>query len=252
MYREATHHPLHTTAHCISALELFDAGPRHPLAELAGLRDPAAMETFLDGLNWKERPWTESHKGAGLYVSLVLAGEASREWQERYFAWLARENDPLTGFWRRGCIELAEQGGLVSRFPYLAGSFHYLFNHEYARMPLPFAVAMVDTCLELRRADPFPIGSSIGFTEIDWVYCLTRAVRQSGHRFSEVRAALETFAAQYLPYLLGLDPAADDGLNDLHLLFGAACCLAELQTALPGRLSTDKPLRLVLDRRPFI
>ena len=30
LFTEATHHPYHTTAHCIAALELFDARPRHP------------------------------------------------------------------------------------------------------------------------------------------------------------------------------------------------------------------------------
>ena len=44
----------------------------------------------------------------------------------------------------------------------------------------------------------------------------------------------------------------DDGLNDLHALFGAVCCLAELQAALPGEITSEKPLKLVLDRRPFI
>lgn len=38
----------------------------------------------------------------------------------------------------------------------------------------------------------------------------------------------------------------------LHMLFGSVCALAELQTALPGKIITEKPLRLVLDRRPFV
>jgi hypothetical protein len=252
IYTEATHHPTHTTAHCISALELFDALPEHPMQGLAGLRDPARMEALLDSLAWATSPWSESHKGAGLYVSLVLSGAVDLEWQDRYFAWLARENDPATGFWRRGCVDWAQHSGMRTRFPYLAGSFHYIFNHEYARRPIPNPAALIDTCLELRRSDPYPIGHAVGFAEIDWVYCLTRAVRHSGYRFGDVRAALESFAAEYIPYLLNLDPASHDGLNDLHQLFGTACCLAELQTALPGQIISAKPLRLVLDRRPFI
>ena len=34
MYTEATHHTIHTTAHCTAALELFDAKPSFPLKEL--------------------------------------------------------------------------------------------------------------------------------------------------------------------------------------------------------------------------
>ena len=252
LFNEATHHPIHTTAHCVASIELFDALPLYPMQGLAELRDPARMEAFLDGLDWMGNPWIASHQGAGLYVSLVLTGEVDLAWQERYFAWLVRENDPHTGFWRRDRQAPVQYGGIQTRFPHLAGSFHYLFNHEYARRPLMHPAAVIDTCLELRQSDPFPLGRGTGFAEVDWVFCLTRALRQSGHRFSAARAALEDFAAGYIPFILGLDPATHDGINDLHQLFGISCCLAELQTALPGQLRSEKPLRLVLDRRPFI
>ena len=42
------------------------------------------------------------------------------------------------------------------------------------------------------------------------------------------------------------------GLNDMHTLFGCICALAELQSFLPGEIVSDVPLKLVLDRRPFI
>jgi hypothetical protein len=53
-------------------------------------------------------------------------------------------------------------------------------------------------------------------------------------------------------FLTQLDWDSDDGACDLHRVFGAACALAELQRAVPGLLRTPRPLRLVLDRRPFI
>jgi hypothetical protein len=127
-----------------------------------------------------------------------------------------------------------------------------LFNHEYAHQPLRFPARVIDTCLDIRARDPFPFGNKVSFAEIDWVYCITRSLRQCGHRAAECRAALEKFADYYVPSLLARDPATDEGLNDLHTLFGALCCLAELQNALPGRLKSEQPLRLVLDRRPFI
>ncbi len=251
LFQEATHHPLHTTAHCIAALELFDAGPRAPLHALAELREPAAMEAFLEGLDWAGNPWIESHRGAGLYAALVLAGEVGPEWRERYLAWLAGESDPETGLWRRGCVpSLREKGAFV--FPHLASTFHYLFNFEHARAPLPHPAALVDTALAIFAERLFPFASFVGFAEVDQVYCLVRALQQCGHRFAEAREALRRFAAEYVAFLSGLDPASDPGLDDLHALFGAVCCLAELQRALPGELRTEEPLRLVLDRRPFI
>jgi hypothetical protein len=251
LYREATHDPLHTTAHCLAALELFDAGSLHPLSGLAELRDPDAMEAFLDGLDWKGDPWNESHKGAGVFAALVLADEVPTNWQDRYLAWVDAETDSHTGLLRKGCVPTNPQDP-NAWFGHLAGTFHYVFNLEYARRPLRYPEALVDTCLAIYERGSFPLGTMVWFAEQDWIYCLTRAVRQSGHRFREARAALLDFADTYLRFLNELDLEADEGGSDLHRLFGATCALAELQSGLPGVLRTERPLRLVLDRRPFI
>ena len=66
------------------------------------------------------------------------------------------------------------------------------------------------------------------------------------------KEAILDFAKEFVEYLDSLDFETDDGVNDLHMLFGAVCALAEMQAALPGVVETTKPLRLVLDRRPFI
>jgi hypothetical protein len=250
LFRESTHDPLHTTAHVLGALELFGAGPTHALTALASLRDPLQMQGFLDGLDWTWNPWGESHKGAGLYAALVLANEADPLWQRVYFEWLWDQADPETGFWRKGCVAA---GGDAMLFHHLAGSFHYLFNHEYARQPLRYPQQMVDSCLRIARDNLFPpLGKTVGFAELDWVYCLDRAQRQSGYRFAESKEALSNFADRYCAYLFGLDPETDAGLDDLHQLLGAVSALAALQQALPGHLLSQRPLRLVLDRRPFI
>lgn len=252
MFNEPTHHPIHTTAHCIAALELFDARPFYPLNDLRKYHRPHELSAFLDTLNWRGNPWNESHRGAGLYVTLVLTGAVNLEWEERYFTWLWEESDPQTGLIGKGRIQPIMVGGKPSLFPHLAGTFHYLFNLQYARRPLRFPEKLIDTCLDLYASSNYPLGSQISFAEIDWVYCLNRAVRQCGHRFGESRQALQEFASRYIPFLLDIDTEDDADFDDLHLLFGALCCLAELQQALPGLIYTQRPLRLVLDRRPFI
>jgi len=249
---EVTHHEIHTTAHCIAALELFDAQPQYPLTDLKPLKDLNAMHGFLDELEWDNNPWRASHKGAGLYAAMVMAGEVDHTWEEHYFKWLYEHADPETGFWRKGHIAPVSGGGTTSLFPHLASSFHYLFNHEYSRKPLRYPDRMVDSCLKIREFNTFPLGSRIGFAEIDWVFCLSRSLAQSGHRYGECMDALGAFAADYIDYLIGLDPEEHEGLNDLHSLFGMTCCLAELQRVLPGTITTVRPLKLVLDRRPFI
>jgi hypothetical protein len=252
LFHEATHHPIHTTAHCVAALELFDARPPHALRALAPHATAEGVGRFLDGLAWRDDPWRASHQGAGLYAALVLAGEVPLAWEDAYFDWLWREADPATGFWRQGAVAPVAHSGVATLFPHLAGSFHYLFNHEYARRQLRHPESMIDSCLELRAARGFPLAVRAGFAEIDWVYCVNRARRQSPHRAAECLAALTDFAADYVAFLQGPAAAADAGMADLHQLFGVLCAVAELQQALPGMIRTPRPLRLVLDRRPFI
>lgn len=250
LYLGADHHPYHTTAFCIAALELFDAEPRLPVTELSEFLSRERLGHFLDTLDWIEKPWSNSHQGAGLYVALALTGSASPEWEDWYFGWLSSEADAETGLWRKGCVRQPNSAPL---FHHLAGTFHYLFNYEYARRPLPYPERLIDTCIEIYHQRLHPgLGESIGFAEIDWVYCLSRAQRQTAHRFDEARNTLTEFAERYLHHLMGVDREADRGWNDLHALFGAVCAVAELQQALPGLIRTEKPLRLVLDRRPFI
>ncbi len=88
--------------------------------------------------------------------------------------------------------------------------------------------------------------------EIDWIFCLTRASRQTPHRFQEIKDVLKEFAESYFDYFDQADPKTDRSFDDLHQLFGACCAIVELYRALPGEYSVEKPLKLVLDRRPFI
>ena len=70
--------------------------------------------------------------------------------------------------------------------------------------------------------------------------------------FAEVREALGDFAQRYLEFWEQVDWEREETVNDLHMLFGGVCGLAELQQTLRGKLPSDIPLKLVLDRRPFI
>ena len=252
LFHEETHHPIHTTAHCLAALELFDAGPAVPLRGLADLREPDAMRSFLAGLDWRGDPWRASHRGAGLYAALVIAGEAGLDWQDAYFAWLWDNTDPATGLLAGRDLQPVAHGDTLSMVPHMAGTFHYLFNMQYARRPSRFPEKLVDTCLAMLADGRFPLGESIGFAEIDWIYCTSRSLRQCGHRLPEANAAIERLGHRLASFVLSLDPATDDALNDLHGLFGTMCAFAELQQARPGFVRTTRPLRLVLDRRPFI
>ena len=199
LFKEKTHHPIHTTAHCIAAIELFGERPLYPIYAMQKYFTKDGIKALLDSLEWADNPWPESHKGAGAYVVGVLTDSVSLEWQDYYFKLLYDATDEKYGMSRRGAI-----GGKAPLGHHLFGWFHYMFNMEYA------------------------------------------------HRHADAKDRLRRFADGYINYLNSLDFATDDGANDLHMLFGAVCCLAELQAALPGEIVSTKPLRLVLNRRPFI
>lgn len=251
LFFEKTHNPFHTTAHCTAALELFDALPLHPLTKMREYLPEGRLEQLLDSLDWQVNPWRDSHIGAGIYAAMINAGEADPDWCGRYFKWLWDNADPETGFWKKG---EAQKPGSCELYRYMAGGFHYMFNHEYARMPLRYPDRVIDSCISMYDEKNLPdsFGTFANFIEVDWIYCLTRASRQTPYRHGEVQDRLRRFWKDYREFWFNADWDNDESLNDLHTMFGGVCALAELQQALRGELVSDKPLRLVLDRRPFI
>ena len=260
LFTEQSHDPLHTTAHCLAALQLFDEKPLYKLTALHKYYDKAELYSLLDGLDWEYNPWQQSHLGAGIYAAFVNADEITKEFSDNYFAWLYGNADPVTGFWKRGngeyalCTPERTVDGKASLYNCMAGGFHYIFNMQYAKEPLPYPEKIIDSCIRLFTENGLPdtFMQKCNFLEADWLYCLTRAGRQTDYRRAERIALTGEFAKIYCNNLLGLDFMHDEHFNDLHLLFGAVCAIAELQSALPGKIITEKPLRLVLDRRPFI
>jgi len=251
LFEERTHHFIHTTAHCTAALDLFDAKPRYPQKTMLKYFTKEGIKELLDSLLWLESPWDNSHQGAGAYVVGVLTDNVDLDWQNYYFSLLYDETDPEWGMSRRGTIDPV-RGNLPCA--HLFGWFHYMFNMQYAKRPLKYPEKLIDSCIYLY--DNNMLGDSFGkcanFREIDWVYALNRATRETPHRFYEAKERLLDFAKKYIAFFESADFERNETINDLHLLFGACCALAELEAALPGEIASTKPLRLVLDRRPFI
>jgi hypothetical protein len=258
LFEDGSHHEIHTTAFALAALDFFEARAKYPLTTLHPLKDKQEMSAFLENLQWHEEPWYESQKGAGVYSALVLNGEVSRQWEDWYFDWLWEQEDPDTGFWRKGnTIPISDPKSPVPIFHYLGGSFHYLFNIIHARRKQRYPERAIDTCLEIWKNDHQPLYGEafcggISYAEIDWVFYLNRSVRQCGFRFDESRKAMEAAAEKYIDYLNQIEYHNDTAFNDLHKLFGMVCALSEFQLALPGQFITEHPLRQVLDRRPYI
>ena len=260
MFFEISHDPIHTTAHCLAALQLFDAKPLYKIKALHKYYNKNELYSLLNGLDWATNPWQQSHLGAGVYAALVNADEITEDFSNNYFDWFWENADETTGFWKKGisdnapCSNMRTVNGKASLYNCMAGGFHYIFNHEYAKKPLRYPEKIIDSCIKMFEENGLPdrFMKHCDFIDVDWLFCMTRAGRQTPHRYSERRRLIEDFAQKYCSNLMSLDFKNDESFNDLHMLFGACCALAELQSALPGKMLTSKPLKLVLDRRPFI
>ena len=250
LFWEGSHHTLHCTAHCIAALELFDAGPLYPLIGLEKYKHVGTLVDLLENLDWRYNAWSQAHQGAGIFAAMILTGNASSQWQDHYFHWLDTHTDPEYGMSKIGTI-YPEEYPVCS---HLNGWFHYLFNYSFAHRPFPCAEQLIDTVMDLYQNDNLSneFGIRTGFREIDWVFTLNRATMDTGYRRGEAKKLIRDFAEKYIPAMEAIDSETDDRWNDLHMLFGTACALAELQIALPGELASRFPLKQVLDRRPFI
>ncbi|MBR2339641.1 MAG: hypothetical protein IKA74_02275 [Clostridia bacterium] len=254
LFSEPTHHPIHTTAHCSASIELFDAKPLYKCHALEKYTQKEGLYELLEQeIDW-QNPWPQSHKGAGILPALTNTDMVGLEWKNWYFDWMWEHSDSETGF-----IYFSKNGQKKKAplFEYMAGGFHYFFDHEAEHRPMRYPERVIDSCLKIMEGGPKNpmcdiLISFCGFIEIDVVYCLTRAMRQTPYRFHEAKKALEIFAEQYLAMMYDIEYKTHETFNDLHSLFGAVCCLAELQSALPGKILTSRPLKLVLDRRPFI
>lgn len=249
MFTDEEYDSFYTTAYCTAALELLDSHPVYPLSEMLALKEPDKLVEFMENQPWSSEPLMASHRIASLYSALTLTGCADSEWQKAYFSWLHNNTDGDTGLIRSGFINYRK----TPPFRYLSGTVRYMFGFEYRHLPMRYPARIIDTCIQFydRKVSP-DFGKKCGFEEMDWVYCMNRSMRRTDYRYKDCKARLKELESVYSDYILGLDFNTDSGLNDMHTLFGVLCTVAELQSALPGTVLTDKPMRLILDRCPFI
>ena len=242
LFSEDTHHPYHCTAHCMAALALVGKKADHPVYEMEKYADPDGIPGWLETVD-------SAHIGAGVFSVRYLQGEMSLEWQDAFFGFFDRAVDPRYGISRRGDID----SGRKPDWLFMGDWFHYLFCYYACHRPFPEPQRLVDTCIELYRNRRMPesFGKGQRFLDIDWAFSLYRGSAQAGYRLEEARALLKEFALLYVEYL-ERSSMEEIQWGDMHLLFGAVCGLAELQIALPGELYSTRPLRQVLDVRPFI
>ncbi len=247
LFENPGNYATHTTAFVCGALNLLDAKSCMPALGFEAYKEKDNLYAFMDEIDWANDPWLGAHLGAGIYASMVLTDTVSDEWEDDYFQWLDENADSETGLWKKGALQGAPM------FHYLASTFHYVFNYEYAKRALPYPEKLLNTCIDAYYDGAcINFSKEIGWPDIDYTYLLARVQRRAGVRYAETQKILQEIADGLVSQLLTVDWEKSEQLNDLNTLFAVVCALAVLQDALPGYLKTSKPLRLVLDKRPFL
>jgi hypothetical protein len=242
--------PEHNTAFALGAMELLDLTPRYPVKMDAEYANP---RTFLETLNWKTNVYRDAHRGAGIGAIYTLRGmlepgTRSTAWFAEYFAACDGYFDVMNGL-------MGQDKPATGDTDQIGGTFHYAFVYEYFHRQMPYPEKRIDTVLGLQREDGFWLEGNYLWLTLDAIYLMTRTLRYCAHREEEVRAsvrravrAVET--AAYSPE--GRKRSFSKG-QAVHAATVACAIGAEAQSFLgAGEVVTDWPLKLVLDRRPFI
>ena len=243
--KSPSHPPLHNLAFALGAMELLDLHPERPVVLGTEYED---IQRFLGSLDWKANVYKESHKGAGIAAARTLLRSMDAGWFAKYFAFCDGLLDPRNGM-------LGKDKPAGGDFDQIGGTFHYFFLYNHFNRRMAFPEQRIDAILGLQRADGHWDSSNRTWLTLDGIYLLTRTLRYAPHRVADVHLALHRVMGTLMQemYAPAARKVAFGGKLPGHTLTCAVSILAELQQFFGcDVVVTEWPLKLVLDRRPFI
>jgi hypothetical protein len=246
--REKTpsHNAVHNLAFGLAAMQLLDLVPRNPVVLGPDYEDPKAM---LDKLDFKTAVYTQSHIGAGMAAARYnLPALRDKKWFDGYFAACDALLDPRNGM-------LGKDKPAKGDFDQVGGTFHYYFNYLTFNRLMAYPEARLDATLALQLPTGHWDTSNKTWLTFDGIYLLTRTARQTPHRAADVRAAVHKAFGALMQEMFAPEvrTRAFGGRLPAHSMTCALSTLAECQQYFGSDIvKTDWPLKLVLDRRPFI
>lgn len=248
---------IHNTAFCVAAMKLFDERPSVPTRLLHPLRfadlfaSPEQMGAYVRALDWQNAVYPSGEDVIGLAATFFnVKGMVKPSWFRALMDYFDKSLfDPNNGMVGRG---KPPQGDLDQ----IGGTFHFAFFWPLFDRQMPSPQARVDAILGLQRPGGLWTPSNPWWLTFDSVYMLADAASRSSYRRSDVRAAIE--AAVGVCYERAMEPATREEAFctpelGVHTLNGTLSLFAVAQRFL-GReaILSPRPLRLVLDRRPYI
>lgn len=244
--KNPTHGLIHNTAHALASMNLLSIEPRRKVRLNDEQREIAG---YLEQLDWEKGVYEGSHVGAGIGAICALVPELRNpEWFDAYFQNCEKLLDPRNGMLGRN----KPQSGDADQ---IGGTFHYAFVFAHFKRPLPYPEQRLDAILGLQQEDGFWSPTNRLWLTFDALHLLTRTAAQCPHRLEEIRSVVRRVAK--LLYNEFLSPVGRDWILrtalPAHSLLAAVSAAAEAQLFLGcEEVQSERPLCLILDRRPFI
>jgi hypothetical protein len=238
--------PQHNTAFALGAMQLLDLDSPVPVVMESQYAD---IRSYLNSLNWRTGVYQESHKGAGIgSIYALVPALRSTKWFAEYFETCDALFDPNNGMMG---TEKVHNGDIDQ----IGGTFHYSFLYQYFNRQMPYPEKRIDAILGLQRPDGYWSGENHLWMTLDAIYLMTRTLRYAPHRYDDVCTSV-----RHIMKVLQQDVYSAEGrkkvfsaTGGVHSLTAATNIAAEAQQFLGSKeVITDWPLKLVLDRRPFI
>lgn len=238
--------PQHNTAFALAAMQLLDLAPRFAVKMDSEYSD---MRSYLSKLNWRTAVYQESHKGAGIgSIYALVPALRSPDWFKEYFSICDSLFDRNNGL-------MGRDKPVSGDIDQIGGTFHYSFLYQFFNRQMPYPKERIDTVLHLQRPDGYWSPVNHLWMTLDAIYLMTRTLRYCPHRLEDVRASV-----RHILTVLQQDVFSGEGRKSIftkkdgvHSLTAAISIAAEAQQFLGAHeVITDWPLKLVLDRRPFI
>ncbi|GAA2209000.1 hypothetical protein GCM10009850_044580 [Nonomuraea monospora] len=248
----------HNTGFAIGAMQLFEphlhngAAPLGTLSFAEPMRDTSWTERFFNTLDWRSRCYEAGEIVTGLASTFYnVTGVVERRW----FDWLvsyieSAKLDATTGLAGLG---KPEQGDLDQ----IGGTFHFDFVWAALHRTLPHAQARAKTLLGLQKTGGLWDEHNPWWLTFDSIYMLGRTLPHvPGDLADRVREAIAKAVTALAARALDSGTRTKDFVDHwqgVHMLTGALSAFAYAQQVFGTEtLRTDRPLRLVLDRRPYI
>lgn len=244
--KQPSHSPLHNTAFALAAMQLLELQPTSPLTLGPEYHD---IRAYLGSLDWKSKVYSESHKGAGIGSIFALVPSLhSARWFSDYFAVCDSLFDPRNGM-------MGQEKPAGGDFDQIGGTFHYAFLYQSFNRLMPYPEKRIDAILGLQQPDGYWNEKNHLWLTLDAIYLLTRALREVSHRREDVIACIRRSmdALQRDVFSAEGRKKTFTGRLAVHSVTAAISIVAEVQNFLGAdQVVTEWPVRLVLDRRPFI